>query len=148
MHGSSNHWHKTKEEMVAALQAFEVQARQIHHAQLELLAVMNGQAVATELGYANTVALLIHALQISPKEAKTRLAHAEALFPSITPTGSVIEPVLPRTAAALSSGDIGAEAVDVIRKTLRDLPDLEPEDVKASLLYAARQASRPGPGAA
>ena len=31
---------------------------------------------------------------------------------------------------------------------VEQLPDLEPEDVKASLLYAARQASQPGPGAA
>lgn len=122
MQGSGSHWHKTKEEMVAALQAFEAQARQLHHARLKLLAHMNHQSVATELGYANTVALMIHALRISPKEAKTRLAHAEALFPSVTPTGSIIEPALPETASALAAGDIGSEAVDIIRKTLKDLP--------------------------
>jgi uncharacterized protein (DUF433 family) len=31
---------------------------------------------------------------------------------------------------------------------VRQLPDLEPEDVKASLLFAARQASKPPGGAA
>lgn len=31
---------------------------------------------------------------------------------------------------------------------VKQLPDLELEDVKATLVFAARQASRPGPGAA
>ncbi|MEV4318933.1 DUF222 domain-containing protein [Actinocrispum sp. NPDC049592] len=74
MQGSGKHWGKTKEEIVAALQASETQARRIHHGQLELVAFLNNQGLATELGYSNPAALLVHALRISPKEAKLRLA--------------------------------------------------------------------------
>ncbi len=133
--------------MVAALQAFEAQVRQIHYARLELVAHMNGQSVATELGYSNTVALMIHTLRISPKEAKTRLAQAEALFPTITPTGSIIEPALPDVAFALAAGDIGSEAVDVIRKTLKDLPDLEPEKLALAESTMVAQAAEDDPNA-
>ncbi|MEV4320576.1 DUF222 domain-containing protein [Actinocrispum sp. NPDC049592] len=147
MQGSGNYWGKTKEEIVAALQASETQARRIHHGQLELVAFLNNQGLATELGYSNPAALLVHALRISPKEAKLRLAQAEALFPSITPTGSVIEPALPATSAALAAGGIGSEAVDVIRKTLKDLPDLEPEKLALAESTMVAQAAEDDPNA-
>ncbi|MEV4312116.1 DUF222 domain-containing protein [Actinocrispum sp. NPDC049592] len=147
MQGSGNHWGKTKEEMVAALQDVEAQGRRIEYTGLELVAHLNNQGLATELGYSNPAALLVHALRISPKEAKRRLAQAEELFPSITPTGSVIEPALPATASALAAGDIGSEAVDVIRKTLKDLPDLEPEKLALAESTMVAQAAEDDPNA-
>ncbi|MEV4319088.1 DUF222 domain-containing protein [Actinocrispum sp. NPDC049592] len=127
------------EETVAALQDVEAQGRRIEYTGLELVAYLNNQGLANDLGYSNPAALLVHALRISPKEAKRRLAQAEALFASITPTGSVIEPALPATSAALAAGDLGSEAVDVIRKTLKDLPDLEPKQPDRMLHIRARR---------
>ncbi|TCO60642.1 HNH endonuclease [Actinocrispum wychmicini] len=91
------------------------------------MAEMDSRGTATKLGYSNTPALLMHTVRFSRTEARHRLAHATDLHAVTTPTGSVVEPVLPQTAEALAQGDVGPEQVDVIRKTLAGLPDLDAE---------------------
>ncbi|MEV4312780.1 hypothetical protein [Actinocrispum sp. NPDC049592] len=68
MQGSGNHWSKTKEEIVAALQDVEAQGRRIEYTGLELVAHLNNQGLANDLGYSNPAALLVHALRISPRK--------------------------------------------------------------------------------
>ena len=120
-------WSTSDTALVEAVTAAETRLRQAYSEILELLSELDSRGVAPNLGYANTSALLVHTLRISRTDARHRLAQAAELHATTTPTGSVIEPALPQTAEALAQGSVGAEHVDVIRKTLKDLPQLAPE---------------------
>src|SRR5690349_11892934 len=120
-------WQASDTELVDAVTAAETRFRQACSEVLGLLAELDSRGVATKLGYSNTPALLMHTLRISRAEARHRLAQAEDLLATTTPTGSIIDPVLPQTAEALARGEVGSEHVDVIRKTLTDLPHLDAE---------------------
>src|SRR5215471_4032158 len=111
-------WQASDIELVDAVTAAETRFRQAYSEVLGLLAELDSRGVATKLGYSSTPALLMHTLRISRTEARHRLAQAEDLLTTTTPTGSVVEPVLPQTAVALARGELGSEHVDVIRKTL------------------------------
>jgi hypothetical protein len=114
-------------DLVDALTALETKMRQDYSSMLDLLSEMDTRGVATKLHYSNTPALLVHTLRISLTEARHRLAQAEVLHSAVTPTGSIVEAALPLTAAALARGEIGSGHVDVIHKTLKDLPQLDAE---------------------
>jgi uncharacterized protein DUF222/HNH endonuclease len=120
--------HSTSDrDLVEALKALETKMRQDHSRMLAMVSELDSRGAATSLGYSNTPALLLHTLRITRAEARHRLAHAEVLHDTITPTGSVIEAALPHTAAALAQGDIDPDHVAAIHKTLKDLPHLDPE---------------------
>jgi hypothetical protein len=108
---------------------------------------LDNRGVATEFGYSNTVALLMHVLRITRKDARQRLARAADLFEQTTPTGAVIEPSLPQSAEALVRGDISTDHVDVIRTTLNGLDDLEPEKRALAEEFMLRQAADDDPRA-
>src|ERR1041385_6935736 len=99
-------WQTSDSELVAATVAAEQRLRQAYSEILVLISELDSRGVATKLGYSNTPALLLHTLRISRTEARHRLAQAEDLLTTTTPTGSVVDPVLPRTAEALASGDV------------------------------------------
>src|SRR5262249_35559298 len=86
---------------------------------------VDSRSVATTLGYSNTTALMVHTLRITRNEARNRLAQAEDLVDSTTPTGTVVAASLPNTAAALARGEVGPGHVDVIGKTLRGMAHLD-----------------------
>ncbi|TCO41464.1 HNH endonuclease signature motif containing protein [Actinocrispum wychmicini] len=120
-------WTTSDTELVDAATAAETRLRQAYAESLRLLSELDSRGVATKLGYSNTPALLIHTLRISRTDARHRLAQAEDLHTTTTPTGSVIDPALPQTASALARGEVSSEHVDVIRKTLANLPHLDAE---------------------
>ncbi len=113
--------------MVSLAQGVAAQIWQLHARLVEVVSHMDNRGTGTNLGYSSTAALLVHALRIPRRDALHLLAQAADLFPGTTPTGAVTEAPLPQTSAALAAGAISPAAVDVIRKTLKDLPDLEPE---------------------
>jgi uncharacterized protein DUF222 len=120
--------HSTSDrDLVEALKALETKMRQDHSRMLAMVSELDARGVAASRGYSNTPALLVHTLRITRADARHRLAQAEVLHDTITPTGSAIEAELPQTAAALAQGDIGPDHVTVIHKTLKDLPHLEAE---------------------
>jgi uncharacterized protein YqgV (UPF0045/DUF77 family) len=110
-------WQVSRTELAAAVTAAETRLRQNYAEILELVSALDSRGVATEFGYPNTAGLLVHLLRISRTEARHRIAQAADLHPQTTPTGSVIEAVLPRTAAALAQGVVGVGHVEVIRTT-------------------------------
>ena len=114
-------------DLVKELTALEIQMRQTYAHILRVCSEIDTRGIATTLGYSNTAALLLHTSRITSTDAKHRLAQAEVLHATVTPTGSLIGAALPQTAAALARGEIGPEHVDVIHKTLKDLPHLDPE---------------------
>ena len=123
--GTAPIWQTSDTELVDALTAAETHLRQAYSEVLRLMSEVDGRGVATKLGYSNTSALLVHTLRITRTEARHRLAQAEDLLTTTTPTGSVVDPVLPHTAEALARGEVSSEHVDVIRRALADLPDLD-----------------------
>jgi Domain of unknown function (DUF222)/HNH endonuclease len=122
---ASPHWQTSSVALVDAMAAAETRIRQNYADSLEWLSELDSRGAARELGYASTAALLMHTLRITRTEARNRIAQAAELHTQTTPTGSVVEAALPHTAAALAEGKVSAEHVDVIRRTLKELPDLE-----------------------
>ncbi|MEV4316542.1 DUF222 domain-containing protein [Actinocrispum sp. NPDC049592] len=133
--------------MVSLAQGIAGEVWRLYARLVEVVSHMDNRGTGTNLGYSNTVALLVHVLRISPREAKHLVAQASDLFPGVTPTGSVTEALLPQTSAAFAAGDISSEAVDVIRKTLKDLPDLEPEKRVLAESVMLEQAAEDDPNA-
>jgi hypothetical protein len=132
-------WQTSDTSLVEAATAAETQLRQAYAAMLSVVSELDSRGIAPRLGYSNTTALLVHTLRISRADARHRLAQAEQLHAQATPTGSVIEAVLPHTAIALAQGVVGTDHVDVISKTLKDLPQLTPEQrVQAERVMVAQ----------
>jgi hypothetical protein len=140
-------WQTGDSELVAALVGTETEIRQAYSRMLDLLSELDSRGVAAKLGYSNTPALLMHTLRISRGDARNRLGQVEDLLTRATPTGSVIEASLPQTAEALAQGRIGSEQVDVIRKTLDGLPDLEPSQRVVAETEMVKRAAQDDPNA-
>jgi hypothetical protein len=124
---ASEYWSISDSELLDSVSALQTKMRQDHARMLALVSEVDTRGVAGNLHYPSTPALLVHTLRITLTEARHRLAQAEVLHSTITPTGSVVAAALPETAAALARGDIGSDHVDVIRATLKDLPHLDPQ---------------------
>src|SRR5688500_6850741 len=134
-------WQTSDEVLVESLTALEVRMRRDYAAMLDLLSELDSRCAASQLGYANTAALLVHTLRITRAEANQRIAQAEKLHDVTTPTGAVVEAAMPLTAGELAKGSIGAGHVEVIQKTLGSMKHLEREQVAwAEDLMVARAA--------
>src|ERR1041384_8413051 len=142
---ASPHWQTSSVALVDAMAAAEARIRREYAGMLARLSELDSRGAASELGYASTTALLMHTLRITRAEARNRIAQAAELHTQTTPTGSVVEAALPHTAAALAEGKISAEHVDVIRRTLKELPDLEPARRDQAEQAMLRQATEDEP---
>lgn len=100
----------------------ELQSRREHQVRCapavdhRLLAEIQSRTTASEIGAKGWADMLAIRLRISGREAKRRVTEAAELGPRCTFTGEVLEPVLPKTAAAQAAGHINAEHVAIIRK--------------------------------
>ncbi|MET0131980.1 MAG: DUF222 domain-containing protein [Kibdelosporangium sp.] len=138
---SQSLWQVSDTDLVESLVASELEARRRHSAMLDILSELDRRCAATKLGYSNTTALLMHVLRISRAEANQRLGHAEKLHDVPTPTGAVVEALMPFTAGELARGIVGVGHVEVIAKTLGSMKHLEPEKLAlAEELMVARAA--------
>jgi hypothetical protein len=81
-----------------------------------------GQVPVDELGESSVASALSTLVRISKAEANRRIKEAQDLGPRSSITGELLEPELPRTAAAQWRGDIGAEHVKIIRRFFKKLP--------------------------
>jgi len=135
------HWQRSGEELLRAVASLEKRMRQEYAESLELIAELTTRDVAVEVGYPNLAALLRDVLRISPTEARRRLSHAAAVTEAPLVSGGVAPAPLPATAAALREGALGADHVDVIAKTLADVPlhvpDADREVAERTLVEAA-----------
>jgi hypothetical protein len=91
----------------------------------------------------STAAFLGGILRLSPGEAARRVKHARALGPRVTVTGQRLEPQLPIASPARLAGELSAEQVVVIAKTMQRLPDTLPVESHAwaeqTLVQQARE---------
>jgi hypothetical protein len=87
-----------------------------------LLARLQSETTAKELGAKSWKDVLAIRWRISPTEASRRLVEAAELGPRRTLTGEPLEPVLACTAIAQAHGLINGEHVKVVRDTMNHLP--------------------------
>ncbi|MFC5063179.1 DUF222 domain-containing protein, partial [Actinomycetospora atypica] len=108
-------------EVTAAARAMRVEGARLYRA---ITALRESDAV-TETGYKNLARLLEDHIRLDPAHVKRLAVHATALHPTTTASGTRVPAALPATAARVSDGEIGAEHVQVIERTitrLRALP--------------------------
>jgi uncharacterized protein DUF222 len=133
-------WQLGDEELLAALVEGEVALRRAYGQQLELLGELLARNLTAAQGYRSPAHLLRDTLRISRVEAERRVLQAEAVTAVHSITGPVLPPPLPATAEAVRAGAIGAEHLEVIRRTIRNLPphcDPESRDVVERTLVEA-----------
>jgi len=135
------HWQRSSEELLHALAVYEERIRRDYAESLKLIAELATRDAAVEVGYPNLPALLRDVLRISPTEARRRLTHASAVTETPLVSGCVAPVSLPATAAALQEGVLGADHIEVIARTLGDLPlhvrDADRELAERTLVEAA-----------
>ncbi|MGH3830924.1 MAG: DUF222 domain-containing protein [Pseudonocardiaceae bacterium] len=100
----------------------ESASRMLHSVMLDTVAELDSRNIAATTGFGTTKRLLAGMLQLSPTEARTRVAHAEQLAPRRILSGEALPPKLPNTAAALAAGEIGPAQVRVIAETMDAIP--------------------------
>lgn len=132
----------THAELLSLLSELETFTRQLPTTQHEILARLDREATAKDLGAKSLRDVLTTRLHISGKEASRRLSEARELGPRVTLSGQPQQPVLDRVARAQADGAIGGEHVTVIRTFFRDLPTAVDvatrEQCEASLVTIAR----------
>jgi hypothetical protein len=108
-------------EQTAALFAWETFVRRLPAMTHRMVASL-GQVPVDELGESSVASALSTLVRISKAEANRRIKEARDLGPRSSITGELLEPELPRTAAAQWRGDISAEHVKIIRRFFKKLP--------------------------
>jgi hypothetical protein len=135
-------WQLGDEELFAALVDGEAALRRAYGRQLELLGELLARNLSAVKGYRSPVHLLRDLLRLSRAEAERRVTHAEAVTAVCPLTGPALPPPLTTAAEAVRTGAIGAEHLEVIHRTVKDLPPrLDPQDrevVERTLVEAAR----------
>jgi Domain of unknown function (DUF222) len=112
----------TTPERLALLQTCEKVRRWLPAVEHPLINQLSDQADAAELG-GTLAAALANRLRITRAEASRRIHEAADLGERRALNGEPLEPLLPATAAAQRSGDLGAGHVAVIRGFFHRLPD-------------------------
>ena len=109
-------------DLVDALDELETVWCQLPGLRHRLLARLQVEATAKEMGARSWAQVLSVRWRISTAEAGRRLGEAALLGPRQSITGQTLPPVLPVTAAAQARGVINTEHVTVIAKAVAKLP--------------------------
>ncbi|STZ42604.1 HNH endonuclease signature motif containing protein [Mycolicibacterium gilvum] len=112
----------TRPDLVAALDELEELSCQLPAVGHRLLARLQVETTAREMGAKSWNQVLAVRWRISTGEAHRRLTEAALLAPRQSLTGEPLPPALPATAVAQSRGLINGEHVEVIRKAVKKLP--------------------------
>src|SRR5689334_8690144 len=109
-------------ELISALDELEALSCQLPAQRHRLLARLQEQTTATEMGAKSWREVLAIRWRISTGEAGRRLEEAAQLGPRRTLTGEPLDPALPCTALAQANGVINREHVKVVREAMDRLP--------------------------
>ncbi len=112
----------TSAELVGVLDELETLSCQLPTQSHRMLARLQGESTAKEMGAKSWKDVLAIRWRISTSEAGRRLDEAAQLGPRRTLTGEPLEPVLPCTALAQAHGLINREHVKVVRDAMEHLP--------------------------
>ncbi|MBP1817062.1 HNH endonuclease [Mycobacterium sp. OAE908] len=109
-------------ELISALDELEALSCALPSQRHRLLARLQEQTTATEMGAKSWREVLAIRWRISTSEAGRRLEEAAQLGPRRTLTGEPLDPALPCTALAQGCGSINREHVKVVREAMDRLP--------------------------
>ncbi len=112
----------TKRELVGALDALETLSCQLPAQSHRMLARLQAETTAKEMGAKSWRQVLAARWRISTSEAGRRLDEAAVLGPRRTLIGEPLEPVLPCAALAQARGLINGEHVKVVREAMDRIP--------------------------
>jgi hypothetical protein len=134
--------------LLAVMAAFEVGRRRLDAVEVSVLAAAEERRRDGEFAATTLIDLLVQRLYVDPAEAARRVHRAEELRERRTLGGEVLPPVLPRSAAALTAGEISGRHAEVIGKyvaKVEALPDaaLEAGDVAERLMVQASRHDHP-----
>lgn len=115
-------WRYGDGELLAALDAVEVESRHLYRRMIAVVAEIDTRGVSGRVGNCTTQQLLRSRLRCSAGEAAGRVQAARELVPSRSPSGETAAPALPATREAVAAAEIGVEQVRVIGAALRNLP--------------------------
>ncbi|GAA3656634.1 HNH endonuclease signature motif containing protein [Lentzea roselyniae] len=110
------------DELLSAVVGDVVEIRVLENVMMQKIAELERRGAAAELGYKNVAQVLRHAVRWDLKTARQWVARAALLAREITPTGAVLEPELPVTAAATADGELSGEHISVVAEVMKDLP--------------------------
>ncbi len=106
---------------------------------VEIVGALESQGAAEALGYKDLIEVFKHTLRWDPKTSRRKLKQAQALCPTLTPSGARLEPMLPGVAAAMAEGELSEEHVEVLAEAMAGLPAVAEEHVVAyARLYEPR----------
>ncbi len=108
--------------LIGALDDLETLACQLPSQSHRMLARLQAETTATEMGAKSWRDVLAIRWRISTSEAGRRLDEAAKLGPRRTLTGEPLEPALPCTALAQAHGAINREHVKVVREAMERIP--------------------------
>ena len=112
----------TTAELVGVLDQLETLSCQLPAQSHRMLARLQAETTAKEMGAKSWRDVLAIRWRISPTEAGRRLDEAAQLGPRRTLTGEPLEPLLPCTAQAQAHGLINREHVKVVREAMERIP--------------------------
>jgi hypothetical protein len=112
----------TKDELVGVLDDLETLGCQLPTQSHRLLARLQGESTAKEMGAKSWKDVLAIRWRISSSEAGRRLDEAAELGPRRALIGEPLAPILPATAVAQGAGLINPEHVKVLREAMKNLP--------------------------
>ncbi|HVK24905.1 MAG TPA: DUF222 domain-containing protein [Actinokineospora sp.] len=115
-------WASRGPELAAGIVAVVERLRSGYVELLDLVGELDRAGIHRLAGYSSPAALVSALTRVGARDAKRLVAQAEAVCPTLTPTGHQTPPALPATRVALVDGAIGGDHVEVIARTIRELP--------------------------
>jgi hypothetical protein len=132
-----------EDDLLSVLREVERCRRRLEAFEHRLIAELDERNLPSKHSMPSTAAFLATMLNLSPREAGHRVRHARHLGPRITVTGERLQPLLPATAAARTSGSITAQHASVIIGTINKLPTSLPvSDVAQAEEFLIEQAQQ------
>ncbi|MBA4026337.1 MAG: hypothetical protein C0482_28665, partial [Gordonia sp.] len=117
---------------VRVVERVEVASRRLQSASLPVLREVAVRRAYSKVGCSSPAAVLTSVARLRPGAAKARVQAMDALTPSVTPSGEVIEPRFPETAALLADGVIDLDHVGAVVKVMGKIPHKIDPDQRAN----------------
>ena len=110
------------EDCVRLVDRLEVASRRLQSAGLPVLRQVVVRRAYSKLGCSSPAAMLTSLARLRPGAARARVEAMDALTPSVTPSGEVVDARFPNTAEALREGVIGLDHAGVVARVMAKIP--------------------------